>query len=64
MNHSNLMLSDIMSISGFKRLQQIQKRYMDSPSSDEDHPNVREMRKRMVEIVRELDQENILGSGL
>ena len=49
-----------MSISGFKRLQQIQKRQMDKPSSDDDHPAVTEMRKRMVEIVRELDNENIL----
>lgn len=49
-----------MGISGFKRLQQIQKRYLDCPPSADHHPAVREMRKRMVEIVRELDQEQIL----
>ena len=49
-----------MSISGFKRLQEIQKKHLARPSSEEDHPAVTEMRKRMVEIVRELGQENIL----
>ena len=49
-----------MSISGFKRLQQIQKKHMDRPSSDEDHPAVTEMRKRMLEIVKELGEEKIL----
>jgi len=53
-------LGDILSMTGFKRFQETQKRFMARPPSDEDHPNVKELRRRMVEVVRDLDQENLL----
>ena len=47
--------------SGLKKLQKIQKRFMASPvNPEEDHPRVKEMRRRMVEVVTELRRANLL----
>ena len=53
-----MILTEIFGFSGLRKLQKIQKRFM--TSNDEDHPRVREIRRRIVEVVTELDQENLL----
>jgi len=53
-------IGDILGFSGFKRFKALQKSFYCTPASPEEKPILRELRRRTLEVVMELEEENII----